>query len=124
MSDSTLSVRDIAITRLGIGGLQGLALYAIYVAYDGRVWPATNAFVFAPSLLIALFVPLVISQALGNMRLRTLAIWAAATLAVGGLALYDIWHSWPVDFQFGDPPIPRPHILPSPHLFGALVIGL
>jgi hypothetical protein len=125
MADSTLSLRTLAIARLLLGGLQGLALYLIYVAYDERSWPATNGFVFAPALLIALFVPLLVSQALGNLRLGTLARWAAVSTAViGALALYDIWHSWPVDWESGDPPASRPHVVPSPELFVALVAGL
>ena len=49
MGDSTLSVRLLAIARLAIGALQGLALYLIYVAYEERSWPATNGYIFAPA---------------------------------------------------------------------------
>ena len=125
MGDSTPSIRTLAVARLAIGGLQGLALYLIDVANEERIWPATDGFVYAPLLLIALFIPPLVSQALGNIRLRTLALWgAAATLIVGGLGVYDIWHSWPLDWEFGDPPTSRPHVLPAPQLFAALVIGL
>jgi hypothetical protein len=118
-------IRAIAMLRAAIGLLQGLALYLIYLAYDAEAWPATNGLVFAPLLLIALFIPLVVSQALGTLRLRTLAIWAAAAaVLVGGLAFYDIWHAWPVDWRPGDPPVSRPHVLPSPHLAIALFAGL
>ena len=117
-------IRAIAILRAAIGLLQGLALYLIYLAYDAEAWPATNGLLFAPLLLIALFVPLLVSQALGTLRLRTLAIWAsAATAIVGALGFYDIWHAWPVDWG-GNPPVSRPHILPSPHLIVALIAGL
>lgn len=118
-------IRAIAVVRAVIGLLQGLALYLIYLAYDAEAWPATNGLVFAPLLLIALFIPLVVSQALGTLRFRTLAIWtAAATVIVASLAFYDIWHAWPVDYRPGDPPISRPHILPSPQLVVALFAGL
>lgn len=125
MGDSTLSVRSLAITRLAIGGLQGLALYLIYVAYDERTWPATNGLFFAPLLLMSLFVPLLVSQALGTMRWRTLLMWTgAAAFAIGSLAFYDIWHDWPVDWAWGEPPVSRAHVVPSPQLFCALVAGL
>ena len=125
MSGTALSLRAIGLTRVAIGAFQGLALYLIYLAYDAEVWPATDGLVFAPLLLIALFIPLLVSQALGTLRLRTLAIWAAvATVIVGGLGVYDIWHAWPVDWRGGNPPVSRPHVLPSPHLIIALVMGL
>lgn len=118
-------IRAIAILRAAIGLLQGLALYLVYLAYDADTWPATNGLVFAPLLLIALFIPLVVSQALGTLRLRTLAIWAAAaTVIIGGLAFYDVWHAWPVDYGPGDPPLARPRILPSAELTIALFAGL
>jgi hypothetical protein len=118
-------IRAIAIVRAAIGLLQGLALYLIYLAYDAEAWPATNGLVFAPLLLISLFIPLLVSQALGTLRLRTLAIWtAAATVIVASLAFYDIWHAWPVDWRLADPSVSRPHILPSPHLFIAVFAGL
>jgi hypothetical protein len=68
MSEANLSVRTLATTRIAIGLLQGLALYLLYLAYDAKSWPATNDLVFAPLLLAALFVPLLILQASGNMR--------------------------------------------------------
>jgi hypothetical protein len=98
MSDAPVSLRAIGPARLALGAFQGLALYLIYLAYDEEVWPATNGLAFAPLLVIALFIPLLVSQALATLRPRTLAIWtAAATLVVGSLASYDIWHAWPVD---------------------------
>jgi hypothetical protein len=125
MGDSTPSIRTLATARLVIGGIQGLALYVLFLAFTDRFWPATNGLVFAPSVLIALFVPLIVAQALGNIRLRTLALWTAtATVIVGGLGVYDVWHAWPVDWFSGNPPTSRPHVLPSPELFGALVAGL
>ena len=125
MTTPSLSLRAIGLARAAIGLFQGLVLYLIYLAYDEEVWPATDGLMFAPLLLVALFIPLVVSQALGTFRLHTLAIWAsAATLIVGGLAFYDIWHAWPVDWRAGNPPVSRPHVLPSPHLMLALVAGL
>ena len=76
--------------RLAIGLAQGLWLYFLYRASDGDFWPATEPAFFAPQLLVALFVPVLIGQALGSMRLRTLLLWAlGATMLTYGLGTYD-----------------------------------
>ncbi len=78
------------VARLILGLLQGIWLYALYRAADAHVWPATEPTSFAPQILTALYVPLLISQAMGTMRLRTLLIWAVvATIATCGLGTYD-----------------------------------
>ncbi|HEY5339002.1 MAG TPA: hypothetical protein VIJ85_12415, partial [Rhizomicrobium sp.] len=78
------------VARLVLGLLQGIWLYALYRAADAHVWPATEPTSFAPQILTALYVPLLISQAMGTMRLRTLLIWAVvATIATCGLGTYD-----------------------------------
>lgn len=118
-------IRAIVIARAVVGLFQGLALYLVYLAYDAEVWPATNGLVFAPLLLTAVYIPLLVSQGLATLRVRTLAVWAvAATVIVAALAFYDIWHAWPVDYRPGDPAVARPHILPSPQLIVALFAGL
>jgi hypothetical protein len=78
------------IARLVLGLLQGIWLYVLYRAADAHFWPATEPTSFAPQILTALYVPLLISQAMGTMRLRTLLIWALiATIATCGLGTYD-----------------------------------
>jgi hypothetical protein len=78
------------IARLVLGLVQGIWLYILYRAADVHFWPATEPTSFAPQILTALYVPLLISQAMGTMRLRTLLIWAViATIATCGLGTYD-----------------------------------
>src|ERR1700744_4738925 len=78
------------VARLVLGLVQGIWLYALYRAADAHVWPATEPTSFAPQILTALYVPLLISQAMGTMRLRTLLIWAVvATIVTCGLGTYD-----------------------------------
>src|SRR5690348_15987565 len=102
MTDTALSLRAIGLARVAIGVFQGLALYLVYLSYEQDVWPATDRLLFAPLLLIMLYIPLVVSQALGTLRLRSLVLWTVtATFIVGALAFYDIWHAWPVDYQVG-----------------------
>lgn len=83
--------------RLALGLGQGLALYGLYRATDGFSWPANDPRTFAPLLLIALYIPLLASQALGAMRLPTLALWiAVATLLMAWVGWYDRFREGPL----------------------------
>jgi len=109
--------RYVFAVRLVLGLAQGLVLYLLYSAFDQKAWPATEPQLFAPLSVLALFIPPLLSQALGNVRLTTLAIWAAvATAAVAGLVWYDQWHAWPADRL--------PQILPSPRIVFASAVFL
>jgi hypothetical protein len=81
---------SVAIFRIGLGLAQGLGLYLLYRASDDHSWPATQPELFAPLLMIALLIPIGVSQAAGRMSRGTLVIWAvAATALVAALAWYD-----------------------------------
>lgn len=83
--------------RLVLGLAQGLALYLLYRALQTRTWPVPEPFVFAPLVLVALYAPLLISQAMGAMRLRTLVVWAVAvTAATFWMGWYDRFHAAPI----------------------------
>ena len=100
-------MRQIAAVRLAIGLVQGLALYVLYRASSAHVWPATNAYVFAPLVMVAVFVPLIALQGLGSMRMRTLGLWAgAAAILLVLLALYERSIVWPVDSAKSDANVP------------------
>ncbi|MGV9010788.1 DUF4153 domain-containing protein [Brevundimonas sp.] len=84
--------------RLGIGAVQGLALWWLYQSADRGVyytpepvrrWPADQPELFSPMLLVFFFVPVLLLAGVGRMRPRTLAIWAVA--AAAALALLG-WH--------------------------------
>ena len=84
--------------RLAVGLVQGLALYLLNSAFEDKTWPATNGYVFAPLAIVALYIPLLVVQALGNLRVATLIIWTlVAAAVVAGFATYDIWHGWPTE---------------------------
>lgn len=83
-----------AIIRLAIGAVQGLALYLLYHAGDTRVWPATNPYLFLPMGMVLVFVPLLISQGLSVMRLKTLLIWAASAAVM--LAIFGVYNRYRV----------------------------
>jgi hypothetical protein len=80
-----------SMARLLIGLAQGITLYLLYLAADATVWPATQAMIFAPLVLVAWFVPVVLLLGAGNMRLRTLVGWSVVAAALlAGLAVHDI----------------------------------
>lgn len=90
------NVRRIFFVRLALGLLQGLALYLLYYAHEHKAWPATEPNLFAPFLLVSLYVPLLTLQAFGNLRKFTLIVWVPIAAAIAaGFAWYDIWHGWP-----------------------------
>jgi hypothetical protein len=89
--------RWVFAARLTLGLAQGLALYLLYRAVDGFGWPANDPLNFAPLLLVALYVPLLVSQAMGTMRIPTLAVWAAAAAAaIAWVGWYDCFRAGPL----------------------------
>jgi hypothetical protein len=77
--------------RTAAGLAQGVALVFLYTAYDTRIWPSTVPGLFAPLVLMAMFVPVIAVAGLGNLRPHTLAIWmAVAAVLLAGLGVYDI----------------------------------
>src|SRR5580704_1007822 len=85
------ALRDLPAVRLATGLAQGLVLCLLYSAAEAEAWPATHGLVFAPLLLAACFVPIIVLNGAGNMRPRSLLIWAgAASLLLAGLAMHDI----------------------------------
>jgi len=83
--------RSFGITRAAIGLAQGIVLYFLDAAFEAKTWPATDALVFAPLVLVSVFVPTVAVAAIGNLRPRNFAIWTvAATVILAGLGAYDI----------------------------------
>ena len=89
-----MSRETLAIVRAILGLAQGAALYLLYEAAEVKAWPATDAQVFAPLVLTAVFAPTLAAAGVGNLRLPTFAIWtAAATVIVAALGAYDIFHA-------------------------------
>lgn len=79
----------LAPIRLGIGLLQGLALWWLHWTSDGATgwpWPPET---FVPLLLIFAFVPVLLLAGVGRMRWTTLAMWIAVATAL--LVLMG-WH--------------------------------
>jgi uncharacterized protein DUF4153 len=118
--------RGLVAFRLAVGLLQGLALYLLYSAFDDKVWPATDGYLFAPLALIAFYLPLIAIQGAGNLRATVLAIWIAVAAAlIAALAWYDIWRDWPFELNWQNGvDIPTPPTLPSFGLVFYLSVAL
>ncbi|MFC5459585.1 DUF4153 domain-containing protein [Massilia niabensis] len=119
-SDSPVTPR-IALLRTGIGLVQGLVLYLLYLVGDYDVWPAIEPLLFAPMLLVALFCPILLVSALGHLTRRQALLWVGgAAVLVALLAVYDIWRTGTelnVD--------PGSHVaMPSGPLIAVLIAGL
>lgn len=119
--------------RIATGLVQGLALYLLYSAADSRVWPATVGLIFAPLLVIAWCLPIVILASVSNMRARTLAVWSGgATLLLAGLTVHDVlrdpdrlsgaWTFWSLWVSAEDQP--GRGIWPTMQLLPAIVLVL
>jgi hypothetical protein len=87
-----MTLQSTALARVAVGLMQGIALYLLQQALESKAWPATDGLIFAPLLVVAMFVPVIVVVGLGNMRLGTLAAWTAVATAVcAGLAMYNIF---------------------------------
>jgi hypothetical protein len=117
--ERAMSRESLAVIRAAVGLAQGAALNLLYDAAEAKVWPATDGQVFAPLVLTAMFVPTLAVAGLGDLRLRTFAIWiAAAAVIVPALGAYDVFHD-PVGSPFARPPR-----VPSVPLWFAVAAGL
>ncbi len=111
----------VAIFRVVLGLAQGLALYLLYRASDHHTWPAMQPEIFAPLLMVALLIPIGISQAAGRMNRVTLILWAiAATLLAAAFAWYDRYRAGVAL----NPAIDHDTILPSFAVVLFSVVGL
>lgn len=75
--------------RVGIGLIQGLLLYGLYRAADGKVWPSTDPALFGGLALAIGFAPVAALAGVGRLRWPVLAIW----IGVAALTLFLLgWH--------------------------------
>jgi len=86
------ATRTAAAARLAIGLSQGIVLFLLQHADEGKVWPATAPTLYAPLLLCVLMVPLIPLSALSAMRRSALLAWSAAAAAlVAVMAIHAAW---------------------------------
>lgn len=114
----TVEVRVSGAARLGLGLVQGLALWGLHEAGEAKVWPATTPEVFFPLVLVCLFAPLIVIQGLGRIGTRTLAIWTlAAAVLLALLGLHDALRAPPPEVGQSGPDF-------NPALIPLSVVGL
>ena len=95
--------RQVMITRLAAGLVQGVLLYLLYRAATINMWPATQPFLFMPLFMLVLLLPVVFISSVGHMTSRNVARWtAAAGVVLVVLALHEAWRSaGAVDLNYG-----------------------
>jgi len=85
--------RRVALARLAIGLAQGIVLYLLLRASEGEgaTWSRQNPELFAPAVMVALFLPAVLLSGVGKLRLGVYAVWSVvAGAALALLAWHDI----------------------------------
>src|SRR3569833_1076286 len=91
--------RLLQASRIAIGFAQGIFLFALQRTLISYVWPATSSYLFASLLTAGFFAPLIVISGLGNLRARTLCLWALSAAAICAvLASYDVYRAvlpWP-----------------------------
>jgi hypothetical protein len=92
MSQDRAQLGQILGIRIGIGLLQGLALYRLAEASADHTWPSTNSVLNGALLLAFNLAPLILIQGLGLIRAPRLMVWGAvATVIAAGLGGYNAW---------------------------------
>ena len=95
MSDSAHDLRPpssrLGATRVAIGFLAGVLVWALNEAGDQKLWPATAPPLFGALIMVAVFTPFVLLGGLGALRARTLGLWAAGSAVVlAALGAHDL----------------------------------
>lgn len=76
--------------RLAIGMMQGAALWLLVGPMEPPAWTTSLGVFWTPLTLIAIGIPILLVGGLGQMRLKTLLLWAlAASLVLALLGLHD-----------------------------------
>lgn len=103
--------------------LQAAALYLLFHATtQPHAWPATQAWLFTPMLLVAFCVPIVVLAGIGRMPAGKLAIWAVtSTVVIIALGCHDATRGRVATYQAEELFWPWFRLWPA--LMGALFIA-
>jgi len=105
MTSDGVNTAQVPTIRLVTGLVQGLALYLLVDASSRHAWPSTDPVLNRALFLVFSFVPLIVMQGIGLVRLPRLIAWAAgAAIIATGLGGYSAWREMgaaPNDFYTG-----------------------
>jgi len=88
LDDGLLAPHARLVPRIAVGVIQGLCLWAL----EQIKLNATAPMLFGAVVLCLCFVPTLVIGGFGQMRLRSLLIWAAIAAALlAALGAYDAW---------------------------------
>jgi hypothetical protein len=91
-----MSSHTVTAVRVAAALLQGALLHWLYWLSQRYVWPATDAYLFVPMMLVVLFVPAILIAGIGHLRIRTLLLWVGtATVLCAALGFYDRYRDGP-----------------------------
>jgi hypothetical protein len=91
LSERSAGRLQTALARLVVGLVQGIVLYFLMRATEGegQTWSRQNPELFAPAVLVALFLPAVLLSGAGKLRLTVYVIWS---LIAGAALAFLAWH--------------------------------
>lgn len=100
MASGTLPKPTFQLTaiRLSISLVQGAAVWLLYQSRHSLFWSTTNEELFSSLLATTVFVPVLATAGVGNLRPKTLSLWLGCAAA---LCLWLGWHA-----LFRQTPIP------------------
>ena len=125
LSRDALPAAWIVSVRAMAGLLQALALFGLYAAAQAGQWPATEAYLFCPALLLCWVVPVLFVVSWGVLSQRQLMRWLlGAALVLILLAVYDVWRAVGVPQTELASPFASGVLFPSAPLSRAVLLGV
>ncbi|WP_271065370.1 DUF4153 domain-containing protein [Caulobacter sp. NIBR1757] len=106
--------RGLLLTRLGVGLIQGLALFGLSEAAERKVWPVSDRPLFIALVVLALAAGPVILSGLGSLKRRALIVWSVVALSVVAA----------VGWMEGYRGLDGFETIPSPLVMVAVLVGL
>lgn len=112
---------SIALSRLGIGLLQGIAGYWLYRSTSITT---TEQMPWAALYMLTLLLPVLLISSLGHMPLKRVLIWGGlALVSISAFAYYDAWRADLSPYLSQNPALAQAQPFPSSTLLFGATIG-